>query len=145
MIKMIIGLLVGMVLMGALFMGPLSQSTAAGKSADSSQPAASADIAEIYREALISPLQKAGGEIQDADIQQFYQKLLREYNLDAVSPEALRVEQSGLTELLPDIENINQTALSLPLQEAGKNIQDKEIAQFYYKFLKDAGWEIGPD
>ena len=49
MIKMIIGLLVGMVLMGALFMGPLSQTPVAGKSADSIQPEVSADIAETYR------------------------------------------------------------------------------------------------
>ncbi len=145
MIKMIVGLLVGMVLMAALFMGPLSQSSAAGKSADPGQSEALVDIAETYREALISPLQKAGGEIQDADTQEFYQKLLREYNLEEVPSEASRADQSGLTGLLPDIKNINQTALSLPLQEAGKNIQDKEIAQFYYNFLKDAGWEIQSD
>ena len=145
MIKTMIGLLVGMVLMGALFMGPLSQTPVAGKSADSSQPETPTGIAETYRKALISPLQKAGDEIRDADIQQFYQKLLREYNLDEVSSEASRAEDSGLIDLLPDIKNINQTALSLPLQEAGKNIRDKEIARFYYKFLKDVGWEIGPD
>ncbi len=145
MIKTIIGMLVGMILMGVLFMGPLSQTSAAGKPADPSQPEASADIAETYREALISPLQKAGDEIQDADTSQFYQKLLRGYNLDEVSSEAPRAEDSNPVDLLPDIKHINQTALSLPLQEAGKNIQDEEIAQFYYKFLKDAGWEIGSD
>ncbi len=145
MIKTVIGLLVGMILMGALFMGPLSQTPVVGKSADSSPPEAPADIAETYRDALISPLQQAGDEIQDADTYQFYQKLLREYNLDKVSSEASRAEHSSLIELLPDIKNINQKALSLPLQEAGKNIQDKEIAQFYYKFLKSAGWEIGAD
>lgn len=145
MIKILIGLLVGMILMGALFMVSLSQTPVVGKSADLSQSEAPADIAATYREALISPLQKAGDEIQDADIHQFYQKLVREYNLDEVSSEASLSENSSLIELLPDIKNINRKALSLPLQEAGKNIQDEEIARFYYKFLKDAGWEIEPD
>ena len=145
MIKMIIGLFVGMILTGALFMGPLSRTPVAAKSAGSDQPEAPAGIAETYREALISPLQKAGDEIQDADTYQFYQKLLREYNLDEVSSEASRADHSSLIELLPDIKNINQKALSLPLQEAGRNIRDKEIAQFYYKLLKSAGWTIEPD
>ena len=145
MIKTIIGLFVGMVLMGALFMGPLSPTHAAGKSADSSQPEAPADIAETYREALLSPLQQAGNEIQDDDTDQFYQKLLQEYDLDEAFSEAAQAENPDLIELLPDIKDINQKALNLPLQEAGKNIQDEEIAQFYYEFLQSAGWTIEPD
>ena len=38
--------------------------------------------------------------------------------------------------------NVGILSLTLPLQEAGKNIQDKEIAQFYYELLDNAGWTI---
>ncbi len=34
-------------------------------------------------------------------------------------------------------------ALSLILQGAGRNIQDREIAWFYYKLMKDAGCTVG--
>ena len=50
-------------------------------------------------------------------------------------------EYSSLADMLPDIEKINRNALILPIKKAGENIQDKEIAEFYYQFLKDAGWE----
>lgn len=145
MIKTIIGLFVGMILMGALIWGPLSQTQVVGKSAASSRPEVPADITEIYREALLSPLQKAGDEIQDDDIARFYHKLIKEYALDEASLDAAQAEPSSLIGLLPDIKNINQTALSLPLNEAGKNIHDKEIAQFYYKLLKSTGWKVEPD
>ncbi len=145
MIKTIIGLFVGMILMGVLVSGPLSSTPVKGKFADSSQPEALANIAETYHQALLSALHKAGDEIQDEDIARFFQKLLQEYDLDEASHGAPQDEDSSRTELLPDIKNINQVALSLPLREAGKNIQDEDIARFYYKFLKSAGWTIESD
>lgn len=145
MIKMIIGLLAGMILAGALFMGPLSITPTTAQAGEPSLAGVPADIAETYHEALTSPLQEAGNEIQDKDTARFYRKLIREYNLDEASSGVAQAEHSGLAGMLPDIKNINRKALNLPLQEAGKNIQDEEIAQFYYKLLKDAGWEIEPD
>ena len=145
MVKIIIGLFVGMILMGALFLGPLSQNPVIGKSTGSSQLEVSSDITGIYRDALLSPIKKAGDEIQEDDIARFYHKLIQGYNLDEASLKAVQAEPSSLIRLLPDIKNINQKALSLPLYEAGRNIQDKEIAQFYYKLLKSAGWTVEPD
>jgi len=145
MFKIIIGIFTGMILAGALFMGPLSQISATAQSVDTSLTETPADSAEIYRQALISALQKAGDEIEGEDIDQFYRKLTREYELDKASPGTAQAEPTNPMDVLPDIKNINQKALSLPLQEAGKNIRDKEIARFYYKLLKDAGWVTESD
>ena len=145
MFKIIIGLFTGMILAGVLFMGPLSQISATAQPADTNLTETRTDNAEIYREALISPLQEAGNEIQDKDIDQFYQKLLQEYELDEASYEVAQAEPSSPLDVLPDIKNINRKAISLPLREAGKNIRDKEIARFYYELLKDAGWTIESD
>ncbi len=40
------------------------------------------------------------------------------------------------------MEQVSNTAIVMPLQDAGKRIRDKEIAQFYYKLLNDAGWNL---
>lgn len=141
MFKIIIGLFIGMLLMGLLYnVGILSLTSSTAKAEGSSLADTLPDITEIYHEALVRPLQEAGGEIQDSDIAQFYQKLLREYGLDEPSSGITQDEHLGLAGMLPDIENINYTALALPLQEAGRNIQDKEIAEFYYRFLEATGW-----
>ena len=145
MVKMIVGLLVGMILTGILFMGPLSPTPITAHSEDASLTEVPSDNIATYRETIISVLQAAGDEIQDNDTAQFYQKLVQEYELDEPYTGVAPAEQSSLMELLPDIKNINQKALTLPLQEAGKNIRDEEIARFYYKFLKDAGWTLESD
>ena len=143
MIKMIVGLFVGILFTGLLYnVGILSLTPIMAQSEESSLAKTLPDTAASYHEALISPLQKAGEEIKDREIAQYYQKLQQEYELDKPSSEITPTEHSSLTEMLPDIKKINHAALTLPLQEAGKNIQDKEIAQFYYKLLKNAGWTI---
>ncbi len=145
MLKMIVGLFTGVILTGILFTGPLSLIPTIAQSEDSSLTKTLPDIAGIYREALTSSLQEAGDEIQDKEIAQFYRKLLREYELDEPSPGIAQAEHSSPTEVLPDIKKINYIAITLPLQEAGRNIKDKEIAQFYYKLLESAGWTIESD
>jgi len=145
MIKVIIGLFAGMVLMGALVAGPLSQTPVSGRSAEPGQTQAPPGNAEEYHETIRSLLREAGDEIQDKDIDQYYHKLVQEYDLDEASSGVAPADNSSPAEMLPDIKNITQKALNLPLKEAGKNIQDKEIARFYYKLLKDAGWEIESD
>ncbi|MBU2607836.1 MAG: hypothetical protein KKF26_00805 [Chloroflexi bacterium] len=50
----------------------------------------------------------------------------------------------GLADLLPDIERIYQEALSLPYQEAGKQIYDEEIAAFYNLLLQRTGLGAPP-
>lgn len=146
MLKMVIGLSIGMLLMGLLYnMGILSPIPSMAQTGDSSLTKSPPGITEIYHEAFTSPLQEAGAGIQDNDIAQFYQKLLRGYGLDKPSSGITPAEYSGLAEILPDIEKINRTALTLPLEEAGENIQDRKIAGFYYGLLKDAGWAIEPN
>ena len=145
MFKIIIGFFAGMILAGALSMGPLSPNPVTGQSDDSTRAEPRTENAQTYHEIITSSLQAAGEEVQDKDIDQFYRKLIREYELDEPSSGIAQAEHSSPTDVLPDIRKINQKALILPLQEAGKNIKDKEIAQFYYKLLKDAGWAIEPD
>ncbi len=141
MIKLIIGLFAGMVLMGVLFLGPLSPATASGHAEESDQQVSRSDIADLFRESVLQPLLEAGDEIQDADNKQFFQKLIGSYHLEDDATTEYP-EDAELSELLPDIKSINYSALSLPLKEAGKNINDPEIARFYYDFLKRAGWTI---
>lgn len=144
MIKLIIGLFTGMVLMGALFLGPLSPASASGHAEESGRPVSRPDIAGVFRESSLLPLQKAGDEIQDADDRRFYRQLVKSYRLEAPAA-AASPEQFSLSELLPDIKLINSSALSLPLKEAGKNIHDPEIARFYFDLLERSGWMIEDD
>ena len=51
----------------------------------------------------------------------------------------------GLVDLLPDIERIYQEALTLPYQEAGKQIYDEEIAEFYNLLLQKTGLAVPPE
>lgn len=140
--KMITGLLIGMVLMGALLTGSLSLTPAKAHSEDSGLTDTVTDIVETYRKTITSVLLRSGDEIQDEETAKFYQKLLQEYGLDQPSEDTIAVEHSSLADILPDIKNISERAVTLPLQEAGKNIRDEDIAQFYYRLLKDAGINI---
>lgn len=142
MVKIVIGLVIGMILTGALFMGPLAEVPSRAEADNSSPGEVPTNIAEIYRESLLSPLQNAGDEITDRETSQFYHKLMQEYELDEIANETTRTEADTLNNLMPDIGKILNAATILPLQEAGKNIQDEEIRQFYYELLEDAGWEL---
>jgi hypothetical protein len=51
----------------------------------------------------------------------------------------------SLVELLPDIEEIYRQALTLPYQEAAKQIYDEDIAQFYGLLLQRTGLDSPPD
>ena len=144
MIKLLVGLFIGIMLTGVLFLGPLSPEPAKGQFEDLSADVWTESV-KAYYQALNSSLQEAGDEIQDEDLKQFYWKLKQEYGLDKLASEIAQDEYPDPTEVLPDIENINRTAITLPLEEAGKNIKSEDIARFYYRFLRDAGWEIEPD
>lgn len=90
-------------------------------------------------------LNRAGEKIKDEDIKKYYNTLIGEYGLEETSSDAVQEEDIKPEDILPDIERIQQAALTSPLREAGKHIRDKEIAEFYYKFLKDSGWKITPE
>jgi len=103
------------------------------------------DHVEVNYETITSVLEEAGKNIQDREIARYYWKLLQEYELESPSLVIEEDEPSSPAVVIPDIEKINHAAITLPLQEAGRNIQDKEIAEFYYRFLNGAGWNIEPD
>jgi hypothetical protein len=96
-----------------------------------------ADFASVYKQALISPLTRAASEVKDPQIAQFSQKLVTSYELDKTGTNVN--EQSNLSDLLPDIVKIQKTALDMPLKEAGKQIKDPEISEFYARFIKNCG------
>jgi hypothetical protein len=96
-----------------------------------------ADFTSAYKQALISPLTRATSEVKDPEIAQFSQKLVTSYELDKTGANVN--EQSRLSELLPDIVKIQKTALNMPLKEAGKQIKDPEISEFYARFIKNCG------
>jgi hypothetical protein len=106
--------------------------------ADANQNGMSAaDFTKIYKNALISPLTKATSEATDPQIAQFSQKLVNAYELDKTG--ANTNEQSNLSDLVPDIAKINKVGLDMPLKEAGKQIKDPEIADFYNRFITECG------
>ena len=144
--KFVIGLFCGVIVIPALvltLLGSLSSVPATGESSGSAVTEMSSDNT-TFREDVYSLLQEAGNEIQDSDTNQYYQKLIQGYELDEPLPELPEGEEPSPADILPDITKINQIALTLPLQEAGKNIQDGEISEFYYSFLESAGFTIGP-
>lgn len=149
MIKLIIGLVIGIILTAALFMGPFypvgkAQAAEAMQTPEAVQtpPEATTDS---YRALILSTLQKAGNEIQDKDLAQFYPKLVAEYHLEDSSAWLVASDNTSSPDLVPNFEKITSVAITMPLEEAGKQIQDKDIAQFYYKFLKDNGLQIKPN
>ena len=106
--------------------------------ADANQSGMSAsDFTKIYKNALITPLTKATSEAPDPQIAQFSQKQVSAYELDKTG--ANTTEQSNLSDLVPDIAKINKVALDMPLKEAGKQIKDPEIADFYNHFITECG------
>jgi len=142
--KFVIGLFCGVIVIPALvvaLLGSLSPVPATGESGGSDVTETSSDNT-TFREDVYSLLQEAGNEIQDSDTNQYYQKLIQGYELDEPLPELPEGEEPSPADILPDITKINQIALTLPLQEAGKNIQDDEISEFYYSFLQSAGFTI---
>lgn len=149
MINLIVGLVIGIVLTAALFVGPFSYVVGKAQAAEVTQTSEATQIppeatTESYRALILSTLQEAGNEIQDKDLGQFYQKLLGEYHLEDSSTWLVASDNASSPESVPDLKKISSVAITMPLEEAGKQIQDKDIAQFYYKFLEDSGLQIKP-
>ena len=88
---------------------------------------------------LIQIFQQVESEIKDPDIKAYYIKLVSEYNLYESAADNTEPGSTDGQVILPNIRKIQETALTLPFQEAGKKIRDEEIQDFYYKFLSDTG------
>ena len=106
---------------------------------DSQNPMSVTDFAASYRQALISPLNRATSEVKDPEIAQFSQKLVKSYELDETAANVN--EQSNLSDMLPDLVKIQKAAIDMPLKEAGTQIKDKELSEFYTRFITNCGVE----
>ena len=95
-----------------------------------------AEIAKAYKEALVGPLNKATSEIKDPDLASFSQKLVQSYELDKTSANS---DPNNLSSLLPDVSRIEKNAINMPLQEAGKQLKDKDLSDFYNRFITSCG------
>jgi hypothetical protein len=98
-------------------------------------------LATIYKQSITQPLNKAASESTDPDIAKFSQNLIKSYELDKQKNSFNDEDPSSLSNLLPDIFTINKKALTAPLQQAGKLIKDKDISEFYYRFISTLGIE----
>ena len=132
-------------LSGAFLSVPLSQALDIPASGEAETSEAPVFSAEAYNKALLSVFQRTEGQVQDREIDGFYQKLVAGYALDKNLAESTSSETSDPSGMLPDVRAIHNKALSLPFQEAGKNIQDKELAEFYQKFVISAGLVSGSE
>ncbi len=112
-------------------------------STSSTDSVSSANADEVSLSTVKSILEGAKSQIQTQDMAQYYDKLITAYDLDNTDTNQTS-NGSGALSSLTDIQKINYAAMSTPLIEAGKNIKDKDIAKFYYKFLQDTGWDIKP-
>jgi hypothetical protein len=107
--------------------------------AQNSKPVIAAEpFTTIYKQSVSEPLNKAASESKDKGLSQFVQNLIKSYELDKRDT-TVTDDPSSLANLLPDIININRKALTAPLIQAEKLIKDKEIAEFYARFLSTLG------
>ena len=125
-VKMVIILLCGLIFVSIIALGTVLSNP---KVAQSDDPETLPDIAVTYQEALSLSLQLAGEEFLNTEIGSFYQSLLHETELDKPNNDAT------LSEKMSDIKKVSHSALTFPLQEVQKDIQDKEIAKFYGELL----------
>ena len=139
MIKLITGIILGTALTFFVFAGPYA-STATSVTTDQVDQVEEADLTDGFlaqdKEDILDFLKLAETEINDNDISEYYRLLIEQFDLvDSVTV-------CGNVYSLPDIDKIVRQAASQPLQRAGKNIQDDEIAYFYHDFLEQVGWEF---
>jgi hypothetical protein len=129
--------LAGISLIGTMLLGMLLAIPAI-TNADSSQPMISpADFIKAYQQALTGPLNKATSEVKDPELARFSQNLVKSYNLEQVG--AGDTGKTELADLVPDVAKIQKTALNSTLKEAGKTLKDKDLSDFYSRFISNCG------
>lgn len=105
--------------------------------ADSATTVSLADFIKTYQQALTGPLNKATSEVKDPEIAQFSQELVQSYELEKVG--AGDANKTELSDLVPDLAKIQKSALNTTLKEAGKQLKDKELSEFYSRFISNCG------
>ncbi len=128
------GELLSIVMIVALLAGP-----AISKASNNQADPASAELTDVYRQALTAPLTRAVSEVKDPQIAAFSQKLVQTYGLEDTASQSNVDDASGLVNLLPDVAKIHRTAMDMPLIEAGKQLKDKELSDFYQSFISSIG------
>ena len=128
------GELLSIIMIVALLAGP-----AISKANSSQADSPTAEFTEIYRQALTAPLTRAVSGVKDPQIAAFSQKLVHAYGLENTASQSDVDDASGLANLLPDVAKIHRTAMDMPLIEAGKQIKDKELSDFYQSFISSIG------
>jgi hypothetical protein len=130
----IAGELLAIIMIIALLAGP-AISKANSNQADSP----SSELTDVYRQAVTAPLAKAVSEVKDPEIAGFSQKLVKAYGLENTAAQSSADDASSLVNLLPDVAKIHRTAMDMPLIEAGKQLKDKELSDFYQTFISSIG------
>jgi len=141
-VRAIGGLLTGVTVAAVLFMVLPSPFSLMANSGNTTEPDGTSDNMTAYYLSATSALLEAADKFQDEDLSRFYQKLIGSYALDDASSWLAPDDGSDDPEAVPDIEKIQRAALTLPLLEAGNQIRDPGIAEFYQDFLKKAGWTL---
>ena len=136
--KVVVILLVStLVAMVVMFIGvPLHLKNAMAQYANPNYNQLQANSEDSYNEKLNSLLERAGDDIQDKEISQFYQKLIQDYDLTSSPTSEAQTELEIEDSLLPDFQRIFSSSMTLPFQEAAKNIEDKELAEVYRNLVK---------
>lgn len=134
--KLIIGILIGVAMTCSIFFGPLTGTSASDQTGEVYESASPDENMDLDEKGVFDVLKLSETEIDDKHIAEYYQLLMEQYDL------VDDIKVSNDLNPLPDINKIVRLATSLPLQEAGKNIQDEDISHFYHDLLEDVGWEF---
>ncbi len=136
--KMILSFLAGVIVTVLAIIATITIVPSAKAEETTSSNIAVVNVEKLSMQKLITLLQQVRTEIQDSDTLIFYDKLIEKYELKNTT----NIDEPGF----PDIKKVYNNALTLPLQEAGKQINDPEIKTFYYRFLQQSGLlDILPD
>lgn len=133
------GQILAVVMIIALLAGPAVLKANSNQDDSNLAGSPSAELADVYRQSLTGPLNRAVGEVKDPELAAFSQKLVQAYGLENAPAESNVNDASGMASLLPDVAKIHRTAMDMPLKEAGKQIKDKELSDFYQSFISSIG------
>jgi hypothetical protein len=136
--KLVVALLIGTVIaMVILFLVvPFYVKNTLGQYTNPNYSAIQQDSEDSYKGRINSLLEQAGGNIEDAEMHQFYQKLIQDYGLDSSPSDISQSTGENGEDMLPDFQKIFDTSLKSPFQEAAKDITDEELAEVYHNILK---------
>lgn len=129
----------GISLIGVFMLGMLVAMPGFSNADSSVSPISANEVVKTYQNALLGPLNKATSEVKDPEIAGFSQKLVRSYELEKIG--AGDTSKTEISDLVPDIAKIQKTALNTTLKEAGKQLKDKDLSDFYNRFITNCGVE----